>query len=200
VGALGLGCGETPTLVLRFTAGRVSEGVRVVWEIAAGAPASEVWIERSEEPARGPWSRPVTERTFEGRAIAELDRSADPDRNYWYRLLAREGAETIVLGPAIEVAGATRGGFGLALLGPNPGAGPVRVEFSLARPAAIEIDVVDVQGRRIASLARGPWPAGSHAVEWSGRAGGGGQTPPGHYVVRYRHPGGAGTRRFVRLY
>jgi len=200
VGALGFGCAETPTLVLRFTAGRVSEGIRVVWEVAAGATATEVWLERSEAPLLGPWIRPVTERAFEGRVTAELDRSADPERTYWYRLVAREDGVKVILGPPVEVTGAPRAGFDLALKGSNPGGGPVRVEFSLARPAGIEIDVVDVRGRRVASLARGPWPAGSHAVEWNGRAAGGGKNPPGHYFVLYRHPGGVETCRLVRLF
>jgi len=47
IGALGVGCGETATLVERFAAGRVSEGVEIIWEVAEGGTASEVWLERS---------------------------------------------------------------------------------------------------------------------------------------------------------
>ena len=42
IGAMGVGCGVTATLVQRFSAARVNEGVRVVWEVAGDAPAAEI--------------------------------------------------------------------------------------------------------------------------------------------------------------
>ena len=61
------------------------------------------------------------------------------------------------------------------------------------RPAEIQIDVYDLLGRRVASLARGPWPAGAHEVQWNGEA------PAGIYVLRYRYPGGQDRRGIVRV-
>jgi len=83
IGALGVGCSETATLVQRFTALRVSGGIRIVWEVAESATASEIWLERSDAMEGGAWIRPLTERSFENRAAVELDRSADPYRTYW---------------------------------------------------------------------------------------------------------------------
>jgi len=80
IGALGVGCGVTPTLVQRFTAGRVSAGIQVVWEVADGASATAVWVERSEGGSEGPWVRPVTERSIDNGAVVDFDRSAIPDR------------------------------------------------------------------------------------------------------------------------
>src|SRR5262249_40526862 len=98
IGALGVGCGVTATLVQRFTAGRGSEGIRVGWEVAEGGTASEVWLGRSEVGSDGPWVRPVTERSFDNRAMVELDRSADPRRPHWYRLIALEGRIVTAIG------------------------------------------------------------------------------------------------------
>ena len=143
--------------------------------------------------------RPPTERSTENRAVVELDRSAVSDREYWYRLVAREGSDDTVISPAIMVEGEARLEFRLVQVGPNPGSGPVRIAFALQRAAAIEIDVFDVQGRRVASPGRGVWPAGTHVVEWNGLARNGEAAPSGLYLVRYVYPGGQDRRRLVRL-
>jgi hypothetical protein len=87
----------------------------------------------------------------------------------------------------------------LVQVGPNPGSGPVRIDFALQDAAAIEIDVFDVQGRRVASPARGEWQAGTHAVEWDGLSRTGEPVPSGIYLLRYTYPGGEDWRRVVRL-
>jgi hypothetical protein len=84
----------------------------------------------------------------------------------------------------------------LAAVHPSPARGPVSIEFELARQSEISLDVFDVQGRLVASLARGAWPAGRHAVEWCGSAGGT-RAAAGVYLVRYRHPGGQEQRSLV---
>ena len=194
---MGAGCGVTATLVSRFSAQRVPEGIRIVWEVGEASTASEVWLERSEASAGDPWIRPATARSRDGRAEVELDRGALSDRSYWYRLVAREGQSTAVIGPPIVVEADRRLVFGLSQVSPNPASGPVRIEFEVAHAAAIEIDVFDAQGRMVASPGRGVWPAGSHALEWTGRAAKA-LAPAGVYLVRFRYPGGEDTRRLVR--
>jgi hypothetical protein len=198
IGALGVGCGVTPTLVQRFTAGRVSRGIEVVWEIAAEATASEVWLERSEASSQGPWTRPVTERSTDNQAVVELDRSAVSDRAYWYRLVALEGRDQVVIGAPILVEAQARPEFRLTEVGPSPGSGPIHIAFSLAHAAAIEIDVFDLLGRKVATPAQGAWPAGAQAVDWNGRIEGGEAAPAGLYVVRYQYPGGTDRRTIIR--
>jgi parallel beta-helix repeat protein len=85
--------------------------------------------------------------------------------------------------------------FRLTSVGPSPSRGPVRIEFELPEQAAIELDVFDVMGRRVASAARGVWPAGRHAVECFSSEGA--RVPGGVYLVRYRYPGGVDRRRVV---
>jgi hypothetical protein len=197
-----MGCGETATVVQRFTAERVGDDVRVVWEVAEGATASEVSLERSEamEAMEGDaWARPVTERSMEGRRVVELDRSAVSDRRYGYRLVALEGNDVTVIGSAIFVEALARLEFKLVRVGPSPGSGPVMIVFALKHAAAIEIDVFDVQGRRVASPARGTWPAGTHMVGWNGLTRNGEAAPSGLYLLRYAYPGGQDRRRLVRV-
>ena len=71
---------------------------------------------------------------------------------------------------------------------------PVQISFTLPREATVEMDLYDLQGRRLASLAHGSLAAGAHVVEWSGRS-----MAPGMYLLDYRYPGGHQIRRFVRL-
>jgi hypothetical protein len=47
---------------------------------------------------------------------------------------------------------------------PNPANGILCVEFTLPTAESVELDVVDLAGRRVARLASGPFPAGTHRV------------------------------------
>lgn len=82
---------------------------------------------------------------------------------------------------------------------PNPAAGPVRIAFSLARSQAVDLSVFGVDGREVATLARGLWSAGSHQVSWSGLDSRGAPTASGVYFVRMVTGERAETRRVVRL-
>src|SRR5207249_1239556 len=162
----------------------VSVGIRVIWEVEEGATAAAIWVERAEVLNGQAWTQPVMERSIEGGTVVELDRSALPDRTYWYRLVSRDGGSLTVLDPGIVVEAQARLAFGLVEVGPSPGSGPVRIAFTLARASAIEIDVYDVQGRRVASPARGDWPAGTQLVGWDGRDEGGARVGGGMYFLR----------------
>ena len=200
IGALGVGCGKTATLVQRFTAERVRDGIRVAWEVGEGATASEIWLERVEVAEGQGWTRPITERTFEGEVVVELDRSALSDRSYSYRLIALEEAEVTVIGAPIVVETHARLDSRLVDVGPNPGDGPVRIAFTVKHAALIEIDVFDVQGRRVASPGRGAWAPGTHELVWDGRLRNGKPASAGMYIVRYAFPGGQDQRAIVRVW
>ena len=76
-----------------------------------------------------------------------------------------------------------------ALLGalPNPfrgvGAG-TEIRFSLAETSDITLEVVDVSGRRVRTLARGSLGPGMHSVTWDGRSEQGHRTGSGVYFLR----------------
>jgi parallel beta-helix repeat protein len=199
IGARGVGCGVTATLVQRFTAERASEGIRIVWQVGEGGTASEIWLERSEGTNRESWIQPLTQRSIESSAVVELDRSAVSDRAYRYRLVALEGNDVVVIGAPIVIDAQAALEFRLLQVGPNPGSGAVRIGFALAHAADIEVAVFDVQGRRIASPVRGPWPAGRHEVEWDGRTRSGAPAPAGIYLLRYVYPGGQDRRGIARF-
>ncbi len=193
VGALGAGCGVTSAVVRRFTAERVEGGVRVVWEVSEEVAGSEVWLERAADGDGAEWTRPVTERSREGAAVVELDRGAESERSYRYRLMAWEGGSAVILGPPVLVGSAPAKRSRLERIAPDPASGHVRIAFSLEQAASIDLEIFDVQGRVVASVARGPWPSGEHVVDWNGAA-----ESAGWYLARYRYPGGQDVRPFVR--
>lgn len=60
--------------------------------------------------------------------------------------------------------------------------------FELTEASNVEVQVVDLHGSIVATLARGRMPAGTHAVRWNGRTQGGEAAPAGAYAVRLLIP------------
>jgi uncharacterized repeat protein (TIGR02543 family) len=89
--------------------------------------------------------------------------------------------------------------FALAPVTPNPARGTMRFSFSLAGEGAATVEVLDVAGRRVATLARGTWPAGPHELRWDGRDTGGSAVRAGVYFVRLHAGAGTRVRRFARI-
>ena len=133
-----------------------------------------------------------SERASEGVVTVEYDRSAAPARSYWYRLVATDRGLTRALGEPIRVETAPPTRFALLGTGPNPSPGAVEATFQLAHAADITVELFDAQGRRVATLASGSWPAGIHRAKWGAT-----QAASGVYLIRVRHPGGEAVRRIA---
>jgi len=98
------------------------------------------------------------------------------------------------------VSNATAATPGLELVGPNPARGRVLLALSLPNDAVVDAWVVDVSGRRVATLASSAhFAAGTHALDWNGRATDGRAAEPGVYFVRALAGGQAWTRRVTLL-
>jgi FlgD Ig-like domain len=74
--------------------------------------------------------------------------------------------------------------FALAQNRPNPFASRTTIHFDLPQPAQVRLEIFDAQGRRVAALANGWYPAGFHSVDWDRRGEGGARMQPGIYVYR----------------
>ena len=83
---------------------------------------------------------------------------------------------------------------------PNPFASSVTVAFDLPRADEdVRLDVFDVAGRHVRTLAAGPQAAGGHTALWDGRDGTGNVVASGVYLVRLRANGEARMTRVVKL-
>jgi hypothetical protein len=67
---------------------------------------------------------------------------------------------------------------------PNPAPGASTIQFGLPARESITLDVYDLFGRRLRTLARGPCPAGPHTARWDGRDESGKDVAPGVYYCR----------------
>lgn len=82
----------------------------------------------------------------------------------------------------------------LALRASTPMRRGGRLRLSVPSAASLQLDVLDVQGRRVARWFEGTLPAGEHDLEVEA-----GDLAPGLYLARARAGGEAAVSRFVRL-
>ncbi|HEY2956287.1 MAG TPA: PKD domain-containing protein [Candidatus Eisenbacteria bacterium] len=73
-------------------------------------------------------------------------------------------------------------------------AADAEIEFSLEAPSPVRVEVLDVGGRRIATVAMGTLPAGDHIYTWNGRG-----APSGIYFYRVRGPALLKTGKILKL-
>lgn len=88
--------------------------------------------------------------------------------------------------------------FALAPPAPNPGSGPVRLRYSLARPGFVRIEVLDLRGARMRTLVNGWREAGPAESTWDGTDGDGRSLPAGVYWVRLTTEGHTLRRSLLR--
>jgi hypothetical protein len=71
---------------------------------------------------------------------------------------------------------------------PNPPRPETRLGFELEGASEARLEIFDAAGRRVATLARGGFAAGRHAVIWRGRDDGGRPVRSGVYFLRLSGP------------
>lgn len=81
------------------------------------------------------------------------------------------------------VLGAGEGYVSNAIAFPNPAFGPTSFRFDLSAPRAVEVHVLDVQGRKVRSLFSGRMLDGSQTVVWDGCAQDGRKVARGAYFM-----------------
>jgi hypothetical protein len=67
---------------------------------------------------------------------------------------------------------------------PNPFTRTTRIPFELPASVPVRLEVFDLLGRRVATVANGVYPAGYHSATWDMRDGHGASARPGIYVYR----------------
>ncbi len=79
---------------------------------------------------------------------------------------------------------------------PNPLQRSTHLSFVVPRDEAVNVSVVDVQGRNVATLANGPYRAGRYTMTWDTRAAGR-RSAAQVYFVRYRTPDATTFQRVI---
>ena len=189
---------SSPTELAMFEAGWIGDRVEIRWRFADGASIARVALERAGNE-QGPWTTIDAVTRSEGSAMVVSDSAVRADATYYYRIVtAASDGSTQTFGPIVvaPIDGTVARETGITLIAPNPTAGALRVGFALAKAGTVHLSVLDVQGREMATLARGEYPAGYFEAAWRGRVGGE-DAPMGVYFVRLRTAGVTMTRRLA---
>jgi len=93
---------------------------------------------------------------------------------------------------------ATAGRLELAPAGANPAGGTMTLRYVLPGAGRVRLQLYDVLGRRLATLANGVQEAGEHQIRWDGTLEGGASAKAGVYLARLETDYGERVLRIVR--
>jgi hypothetical protein len=80
---------------------------------------------------------------------------------------------------------------------PNPFNAQTRVSFTLEAESWVRVDVLDVLGRQVATLAEGRHGPGERSIDWQGRDDRGNALSSGVYLLRLSSPTGTQLQKLV---
>lgn len=83
---------------------------------------------------------------------------------------------------------------------PNPFRDVTSIRYGLAESGEVRLELFDVRGRRVRTLASGRSLAGNHSVNWDGRDAAGIRVPSGVFFARLTTTAGTYDRRLVLLH
>jgi len=113
-----------------------------------------------------------------------------------------EGLAAITVGSPLTAIGPIASGkstLGLRAF-PNPlGSASGSIAFRMARSGDVSAAVIDLAGRRVASLHNGPLPAGNHELRWNGRTNEGRRVANGMYFIHVNTPWERSTTKLTLL-
>ncbi len=87
----------------------------------------------------------------------------------------------------------------LRIAGANPFRSRLRLAYALPQGSRVELDILDLAGRRVQTLVSGDRAAGEHEARWDGDSEPGSCCGPGLYFARLRADGATTTLRVIRL-
>ena len=193
------GSGSVPTDSLSFSWTGLNDGTRSTLAVLVNNRYAETW-----DHARIRFVMADHDSTFTstGGSIFQVVREGGVALVYVDCVLTQKASTAVSVQAAAPVTGVDAGlTTGLALSArSNPyrvATGPLLVRWSLAQPASVRLEVLDLQGRRVATLARDGATAGEHESRWDGHDERGALAPPAMYVLRLTTPSGMRSQRFV---
>lgn len=190
-----LGGGVTATAAAAIVAAFEDGCARVVWR-SSGAASVQFTVQR--RLGDGDWSDVGTELADGTGSITHRDCDLQPSATYAYRLEWIDDGTPHHSVP-ISLTTTATSSLALALPAPNPITTEASVEFTLPSGAHVRLEVLDLAGRRVATIFDGNEAAGVHRLAWRPAADGGGRLAPGCYVLRLSSENQTRNRRVVFL-
>jgi flagellar hook assembly protein FlgD len=124
----------------------------------------------------------------------------------WARAKDTAGNWGAAVAMPVNVIGAVSTGVGdtpavdfMAPASPNPFRASTTIRFGLSRPGAVRLELFDLSGRRVRTLADAVMTSGEHAATWDGRDDHGQPAASGVYFLRLVTPATTYHARIVAL-
>jgi len=185
----------TPVAISRFDARTEGSAVRLEWQTWADEEIIGFELLRAEGAGE---LRTLAGGTLSGDSRAYVDRSVAPGARYDYVLVAHGASGWTATSPRTSVT-VPAAGLALSQSAPNPFHASTTIAFTLPERATVDLAVYDVAGRRVATLATGVRPAGTHEVEWNGTDSAGRRVGTGVYFCKLDAGGRSVTRKIAVL-
>jgi hypothetical protein len=183
-----------PVELTAFTASTSGESIDLTWSTASETNNAGFDIERSTdgETFTAIGFEPGVGTTEEAQSYRFVDREAPFATTLFYRLRQVDTDGTFEYSPVVEVE-VTPSAVALLPVAPNPVSASARLRYELPEATAVRLQVFDLLGRRVATLADGEKPAGRHEVSWQGAG-----LASGTYFVRLQ-AGSTAQTQMLRL-
>jgi hypothetical protein len=189
---------EIATLLRSFSAERRESVIELKWELAAGSDERTFILNRSVDG--GPFEAvpaAIIERTG-ATSYAYTDDATEPGKSYSYKVTYVLEDRPIVL---FETQAITVPALPLTLRQnyPNPFNPTTTIGYYLPEPAVVSVDIYDIAGSRLATIAEGRQETGPHAVEWRGLDGSGNPVSSGVYFYRLKAGSTVLTKKMILM-
>ena len=198
VDALAALVGPTPVLLVGFDSSREDDGVHLRWSTSESMSDLRFQVERANaaESAEGDAERELVGTTGRGPDYEIIDTEAPVavDLTYW---LTAVQYDRVVLGPFTVPQSPLPRDLAVSPPWPSPFSSEVQWTVTLPTASELMLDVVDVTGRRVATLENRTLPAGASAFTWDGRTDAGDRLGSGVYWLRALSNGKSTTTRLV---
>jgi hypothetical protein len=166
-------------------------------ELLSSFDGGRTWnVELSDQPNTGEIVWPVPQVAAESVVVAVMEVETAASSDSLFSLPGLSG--TFSIRPALA-ADEPPAALAFAPPEPSPSWGRVTLRVSLPRRGDLKVQILDVQGRRMTTLASGVHEAGWHRLEWNGETDDGVRTGPGLYFALLRAEGRLVSQRIVRL-
>lgn len=176
-----------------------NESGTVDWGVTVHPTATTFQTKSTAVPGGASW--------FGGPGVSELCTATIPAAGYhcvavWKAGaadLAQTGSYRLQLRPlTVDVAAGLPQRTALGATYPNPLGAQASIAFDLAAEGDVRLELYDLHGARVKTLASGRWNAGRWQVRWLGDDDSGRDVPPGVYFVRLLSQGASHSRRIVK--
>ena len=118
---------------------------------------------------------------------------------FQFRIAPRDLLDLGRIGAGAPTSGAGADVLSLGQSNPNPFSTSTRVLLNVPRATQVSVQVLDVSGRLVRTLANAPYEAGAHVFEWDGRTDLGKQAPAGTYFYQVVADGEVRSQKTIRV-